>query len=449
MWVPFWRGRAVAFDRAMNRIDELERQLDEFDPARRSEALQLLWRDAQSGAIALPAPGGDVNLHAHTFYSYNAYGYSPSKFAWLARKTGLAAAGIVDFDVLDGVEEFLEAGRLIGLRTCASLESRTFVPEFAALEINSPGEPGIAYNMGVGFARAVSHPFLADMRAAAEKRTRGVMERVNAYLDPLCLDFDRDVAPLTPNGNATERHLCEAYERKATEVFADPIRRAAFWTERIGAAPADGAKLQGLIRAKTMKKGGVGYVAPDRGSFPEIAKMNRFVAEAGAIPTVAWLDGMSAGEQRMEEFVDIAIASGAAALNVIPDRNYTPQQPDDKARNLYEVIALAERRGFPVVAGTEMNAPGQKFVDAFDSAELKPLAPVFLRSAYIIFAHTVLQRALGLGYLSPWAAASFASVAAKNEFFAALGRAFQPGDEKKLATIDAAASPQQILASLE
>ena len=59
-----------------------------------------------------------------------------------------------------------------------------------------------------------------------------------------------------------------------------------------------------------MKQGGVGYVAPDRGSFPEMAKMNRFVAEAGAIPTVAWLDGASEGERRMEEFVDIAIASG-------------------------------------------------------------------------------------------------------------------------------------------
>ena len=433
----------------MIRIDELERQLDEFDPAQRGEALRLLWRAVQSGEIALPAPGADVNLHAHTFFSYNAYGYSPSKFAWLARKAGLAAAGIVDFDVLDGVDEFLEAGRLIGLRTCASLESRTFVPEFAALEINSPGEPGVAYNMGVGFPRTASHPFLSEMRAAAEKRTRDVMVRVNAYLDPLSLDFDHDVQPLTPSGNATERHLCEAYERKAAEVFPDAEARAAFWIERIGDAPAESARLQGLIRAKTMKKGGVGYVEPDRGSFPEIAKMNRFVAEVGAIPTVAWLDGMSAGEQRMEEFVDIAVASGAAAMNVIPDRNYTPNRPDDKIRNLYDVIALAERRGFPVVVGTEMNAPGQKFVDTFASAELEPLTPLFLRSAYIIFAHTALQRELGLGYLSPWAEASFASVAAKNEFFAAVGRTLRPGDETKLAAIDAAASPQQVLASLE
>ena len=84
----------------------------------------MLWRAAERGEIALPEPGFDVNLHAHTFFSYNAYGYSPSKFAWLARKAGLAVAGIVDFDVLDGVDEFLEAGRLIGLKSCGSLESR-------------------------------------------------------------------------------------------------------------------------------------------------------------------------------------------------------------------------------------------------------------------------------------------------------------------------------------
>ena len=95
--------------------EQLERQLDDFDRSRRREALTLLWRGAQSGRDVLPEPGIAVNLHAHTFFSYNAYGYSPSKFAWLARKAGLAVAGIVDFDVLDGADEFLEAGRLIGL----------------------------------------------------------------------------------------------------------------------------------------------------------------------------------------------------------------------------------------------------------------------------------------------------------------------------------------------
>jgi len=96
-----------------------------------------------------------------------------------------------------------------------------------------------------------------------------------------------------------------------------------------------------------------------------------------------------------------------------------------------------------------MNAPGQKFVDSFSSAELKPLAPMFLRSAHIVCAHTVLQRELGLGYLSPWAKASFSSIATKNEFFAAAGRALRPGGEKRLSVIDASTSPKQLLASLE
>ena len=134
--------------------DSLEQQLDSYKPAERRQALMALCQQAEAGKITLPAPGTDVNLHAHTFFSYNAYGYSPSKYAWLARKAGLAVAGIVDFDVLDALEEFLEAGRLVGLKTCVSLESRVFVPEFATRVINSPGEPGVAYHMGAGFTRA-------------------------------------------------------------------------------------------------------------------------------------------------------------------------------------------------------------------------------------------------------------------------------------------------------
>jgi len=134
-----------------------EQQLDSFEPKLRCEALASLWRQVEAGKIAPAKTGNEVNLHAHTFFSYNAYGYSPSKFAWLARKTGLAMAGIVDFDVLDALDEFLEASRIVGLKSCASLESRVFVPEFAARVINSPGEPGVAYHMGVGFTKAVQH----------------------------------------------------------------------------------------------------------------------------------------------------------------------------------------------------------------------------------------------------------------------------------------------------
>src|SRR5208282_4963342 len=127
---------------------------------------------------------------------------------------------------------------------------------------------GIAYHMGVGFTSAAPQPFLAEMRQAAERRTRDLLLRVNAFMRPVELDYEKDVVPLTPKGNATERHLCEAFERKTARVFADPAQRAAFWREKLGEAAPEGAKLQNLIRARTMKKGGAGYVQPGKGSFP-------------------------------------------------------------------------------------------------------------------------------------------------------------------------------------
>ena len=427
----------------------MEKQLDSLDPAQRRAALLTLLQRSRAGGSALPEPGTDVNLHAHTFFSYNAYGYSPSKFAWLARKAGLAVAGVVDFDVLDALEEFLEAGQLAGLKTCVSLESRVFVPEFATRVINSPGEPGIAYHMGVGFTRAVQNPFLDEMRSAAAQRTRDLLARVNAFLRPVELDFEKEVAPLTPNGNATERHLCEAFERKAAQVFPAAAPLAAFWKEKLGEAAPAGVKLQNLIRAKTMKKGGVGYVQPGQGSFPLMADMNRFVLESGAIPTLAWLDGTTEGEKRMEELFEVGRASGVAALNIIPDRNYTPGVKDQKLQNLYDVVALAEKNHFPIIVGTEMNAAGNKFVDAFDTAELKPLGPVFLRGAHIVYAHSVLQRQSGLGYLSAWAKKHFASPAAKNNFYEQLGRELQPAMENRLSGLTLEATPAQILAKIK
>ena len=98
-----------------------------------------------------------------------------------------------------------------------------------------------------------------------------------------------------------------------------------------------------------------------------MADMNRFVIDPDAIPTLAWLDGTSDGEKCVG-ILEVAMSSGAAALNIIPDRNYTPGVRDQKLQNLYDVVALAEKHGFPIIVGTEMNSPGHKFVDSFATA---------------------------------------------------------------------------------
>jgi len=435
-------------------IEELEQKLDSFDSAERKRALTALCEKVEAGEINLPEAGTDVNLHCHTFFSYNSYGYSPSKFAWLARKQGLAVAGVVDFDVLDALDEFLEAARMLGLKGCGGLETRVFVPEFSDRVMTSPGEPGITYHMGVGFPRArlvgEQKDFLLSLRKTAQQRNRDLMERVNKHLQPAELDYERDVLVLTPSGNPTERHICLAYARKAREVFGERNSLADFWSEKLGVDAEslelpEGRSLLNTIRAKTMKRGGIGYVVPDKGSFPLMADTNRFALAAGAIPTLTWLDGTSEGEKAIEELLRVAMSTGAAAINMIPDRNYTPGVKGEKIDNLYEVVELAEKLQLPVVVGTEMNSPGQKFVDSFDSEELSPLVPIFLKGAHIVYAHSVLQQKCGLGYTSNWAKKNFNSAAEKNEFFRALGSSLEPGQEDKLTGLSEDVTAQEIL----
>jgi len=438
-------------------VEQLERKLDSFDAGQRKEALLELCAKVEAGQIDLPEPGTDVNIHCHTFFSYNTYGYSPSKFAWLARRAGLAVAGVVDFDVLDALEEFLDACKLLGVKGCAGFETRVFVPEFADRVINSPGEPGISYHMGVGFPSAKvpdgQKAFLAGLRQTAQQRNRDLMGRVNKHLHPVELDYERDVLSLTPSGNATERHMCLAYARKAAAIFAEAGELARFWSQKLGveietSQLPEGRDLLNAIRAKTMKRGGVGYVQPDKGSFPRMADTNGFILACGGIPVHTWLDGTSDGEKAIEELLEVAMNTGAAAINVIPDRNYTPGSPDIKLKNLHQVVELAQKLHLPVVEGTEMNSPGQKFVDNFAGEELTPLVPAFLKGAHIVYAHSVLQRKCRLGYTGEWAKRNFENVAEKNTFFEQVGSSLQPGHEDGLSGLSENVTPKEILTKI-
>ena len=422
------------------RIAELETRLDAFDRAERDQALDDLVRLVKGGRIRLPEPGPKVNLHAHSFYSYNAMGYSPTHVVWRARREGLRAVGLVDFDVFDGIDEFFRAGQLLGIPTVAGMETRATIPEFATREINSPGEPGITYHMVTGLVKSAiddagAREFATMLRAGARRRNESVVERVSAYLDPVALDYEADVLPLSPSATPIERHLCVAYEKKAETVYPDRADRVRFWADRLGTPQDDlsdllddSRKLQALIRAKTMKRGGVGYQKPTPDTFPLMTDVNRFALAIGGIPTATWLDGTSQGEQNIEELLDLHAAAGAAALNIIPDRNWNISDPavkDLKVRNLYRIVELAGARDLPLVIGTEMNAPGQKFVDDFDAPELAPVVAPFLRGAAVLVGHTAAVLDGEGGYLGPRTKDRFKTVAEKNDFFARRGKSWR------------------------
>jgi len=441
-------------------IGQLQTRLDSNDATERRVSLNKLLNALETGERILPKESQETNVHYHTFFSYNACGYSPSRIAWEARNLGLAVAGIVDFDVFDGLEEFYDASEKLGLKGSVGMETRVFVPEFADKVINSPGEPGISYHMGTGFPSLAA---LEDQQAYCDKlrqtvieRNKGLLSRVNRYLDAISLDYENEVLPLTPANNATERHVCVAYAKKARAVFLNDKDLCHYWADKLGTefspdSLPESKDLLNTIRAKTMKKGGVGYVQPDTGSFPTMEEVNSFILATGGIPTLTWLDGTSDGEQEMERLLDVSMGTGVAAVNIIPNRNYTPGlgTSDIKCQNLYAFVKLAESRDLPIIVGTEMNSPGQKMVDDFQTDELIPLTGIFLRGAYVIYAHSAMQRHCGLGYTSQWARKHFDSIKAKNTFFEALGQSLAPRDQRILAQYGPTSDPQDIIRQIK
>jgi hypothetical protein len=225
-------------------VADLEARLNDLDPAVRAQALQKLLSLAERGLIPTEPQSQVANMHCHSFFSHNGYGYSPTALAWVAKKRGIGLMGIVDFDVLDGVDEFLEACQSAGIRASAGIETRVRIPEFATQEINSPGEPGIGYHMGIGFTTGrvteKATRILQGLKERAGQRNRGMVRRVNAYLDPVTIDYEKDVLSLTPCGNPTERHMVAAYVQAAEQIAPTlPAYRdtdspvAAFWAEKL------------------------------------------------------------------------------------------------------------------------------------------------------------------------------------------------------------------------
>jgi hypothetical protein len=440
-------------------IETWETALNDFDARARADALAELLSHAADLAAAEQAA---VNMHCHTFYSFNAYGYSPSGLAWLAKRSGFRAVGIVDFDVLDGVDEFMEACETAGVRGSAGLETRVFIPEFSDREINSPGEPGVSYHMGIGFTSsaipAEVASIQADMRQRAEQRNQGMVARLNAFLAPVSVDYQRDVLPLTPAGNATERHLLKAYIAAVEAAAAAPV---AFWAEKLGlpvekvaAVIYKEADFQNLARSKLMKRGGVGYVQPGPDSFPTVDEVHRFVSACGALPCATWLDGLSQAEQDEEKLLELLISKGAAALNIVPDRNWNIADPavrQVKLQKLYEVVELAQKLDLPLNIGTEMNSPGNRLLDDFTAPELQPVKQAFIDGAHFVYGHTMLQRARGWGYQSAWAQEQLPTRRARNAFFTQVGAQVTPGKAgiAWLRGLPASADPNQVLIALK
>jgi len=421
----------------------IPKEIDSFDSKERLAALAtIISRMPASKTEAtneqISRESSVINMHIHSFYSFNSQGYSPAHIALACRQKGLYAAALCDFDVLDGLEEFLIAGQMLGLRTAVHLETRAYLKEYALMDINSPGEPGVTYIMGAGFSclpapGSTAMKMLSEFRQQANLRNRALVGRINERLPEISIDYNADVMPLSPGGCPTERHIVKAYRLRAQTVFPDREKLAAFWVkllrktgQEVGRLLDNPPAMDDKVRSLLAKSGGIGYVCPDKKTFPLADDFIAWVLQCEAIPMGTWLDGTSKGEGDMMKMLEGLKAKGAAAVNIIPDRNHNIKNENEcriKLQKLNEVILAARKLSFPINIGTEMNKSGQPFVDDLECDALAPYRHDFIRGANIMVGQTIMTRYAGFSYCGKSALSEYGGdTERKNNFFEAVGK---------------------------
>ena len=367
----------------MNKYDYLVDRLNNKDVLVRLESLRELKAMIDRGEIEATVSGDDVNNHIHTTYSFSPY--SPTKAIWMAYRSGLKTAGIMDHDSLSGAREFIEAGKIIGMLTTIGTECRASMKgtPLETLRINNPDQKGVAYMALHG----VPHQnidavidFFKPYSEARNRRNRKMVENINkltAGVD-IVLDFDRDVLPLSNSflgGSVTERHLLYALSKKITERFGKGQAVVDFLEKDFGMPISAKVRaflmdpdndvyeydLLGALKSNLVEK----FYVDAIDECPPVKEVIALGQRIGAISAYAYLGDVGdsvTGDKKAQKFEDSYIQLlfetikelGFNAVTYMPSRNTMDQ--------LRRVRALCDKFGLFQISGEDINSPRQKFI---------------------------------------------------------------------------------------
>jgi len=374
--------------------------LSDFNEEIRKEVFLKIFELIQQNKIKRDREfNGLLNAHIHTFHSFNYKNWSPFRIVFEGWKKGLLFIGTVDFDTLSGLEETLFAGELLDVKVIGGFESRVFLREMKDKVINSPGEPGIFYLCGKGFKKMPDRDseegkFFEKLKIVAQRRNKKIIEKINNYLKYVKIDYKKDLLPLTPSKNPTERHIIIAYYKKSLEVLNDKAHE--FWSDIlniekrkiIDLESKNKGDLYEIIRQKLIKSGGPGYVKAEGSDFPLFDEVVKITEKAGGIPIGTWLDGTNEGEKNSEIFLELMKEKGVKGITIIPERNWNIKDENEKkikVEKLEEFMGTCIKMEMPVICGTEMNKYGQPFVDNFLRPEISKYLGYFIESFKKLF----------------------------------------------------------------
>ena len=321
-----------------------------------------------------------INNHIHTTYSFSPY--SPTAAVYAARMEGLCTAGIIDHDSISGAREFLEAAKLVDMPVTIGMECRVSM-EGTRLEgkrTNNPDQEGVSYMT----IQSVPHDkievlteFFKPYQAARHRRNRAMVEKINALLPEMDLDYDKDVLPLSEaadNGGVTERHLMYALAKKLTVRFGRGEPMVNKLTD-MGLSLSEKQKAQmldeeypfyeydllGILKSAFVPQ--IFINATDE--CPKLPDMVALCKKVDAYLCYAYLGDVGdsvTGDKKAQKFEDDYLddvfeclkEEGVKAVTYMPTRN-TPQQ-------LQRLRGLCDAYGMFQISGEDINSPRQSFV---------------------------------------------------------------------------------------
>ena len=187
-----------------------------------------------------------------------------------------------------------------------------------------------------------------------------------------------------------------------------------------------------------MKRGGVGDARPTEGPSP---KWRRRIASS---PKRGNSDGRVARRFERGRAADGGVRRRRDGVRRCSAERHSRSQLHARLSRRQAQEPLRRRRSrrkarVPVVSGTEMNTPGQNFVYSLSFPSSAVGGGVSARRLHV-YAHSVLQRELGLGYLSAWARRT-SPRSRRRRFLCRGGARLAARRRTKLRALDAGASP--------